>query len=114
MNEQPGGQERGGARFVVELFGSDANGRKMIAWGRRIGCRDAGHGFEPGRGVPLVPLIPIVRPLADRHGAPFAKGSRGATCCPIVLSSCCRSAVLLGRPPTFPARLDGRTSGQQD
>ena len=39
------------ARFVVELFGSDANGRKMIAWGRRIGCRDAGHGFEPGRGV---------------------------------------------------------------
>ena len=27
---------------IVELFGSDANGRKMIAWGRRIGCRDAG------------------------------------------------------------------------
>ena len=51
VNEQPGEQERGGARFVVELFGSDANGRKMIAWGRRIGCRDAGHGFEPGRGV---------------------------------------------------------------
>ena len=23
----------------------------MIAWGRRIGCRDAGHGFDPGRGV---------------------------------------------------------------
>ena len=23
----------------------------MIAWGRRIGCRDAGHGFERGRGV---------------------------------------------------------------
>ena len=41
----------GGLRFVVELFGSDANGRKMIAWGRRIGCRDAGHGFERGRGV---------------------------------------------------------------
>ena len=41
----------GGARLVVELFGIDANGRKMIAWGRRIGCRDAGHGFEPGRGV---------------------------------------------------------------
>ena len=50
-NELFRGQERGGARFVVELFGSDANGRKMIAWGRRIGCRDAGHGFEPGRGV---------------------------------------------------------------
>ena len=41
-----------GAFFVVELFGSDLNGRKMIAWGRRVGCRDAGHGFEPGgRGV---------------------------------------------------------------
>ena len=40
-----------GSRLVVELFGSDANGRKRIAWGRRIGCRDAGHGFEPGRGV---------------------------------------------------------------
>ena len=41
-----------GALFVVELFGSDLNGRKMIAWGRRVGCRDAGHGFEPGgRGV---------------------------------------------------------------
>ena len=37
MNERPDGQERGGARFVVELFGSNANGRKMIAWGRRIG-----------------------------------------------------------------------------
>ena len=38
--------------FSVELFGSDPNGRRMIAWGRRIGCRDAGHGFEPGgRGV---------------------------------------------------------------
>ena len=37
--------------LVVELFGGDMNGRKMIAWGRRIGCRDAGHGFEPGRGV---------------------------------------------------------------
>ena len=51
MNEQPDARGNGGARFVVELFGSDANGRKMIAWGRRIGCRDAGHGFEPGRGV---------------------------------------------------------------
>ena len=51
MNERPDGRNRGGAHLVVELFGSDANGRKMIAWGRRIGCRDAGHGFEPGRGV---------------------------------------------------------------
>lgn len=43
----------GGRRLVcvVELFGSDPNGRRMIAWGRRIGCRDAGHGFEAGRGV---------------------------------------------------------------
>ena len=37
---------------IVELFGSEPNGRRMIAWGRRIGCREAGHGFEPGgRGV---------------------------------------------------------------
>lgn len=38
--------------FVVELFGSDPTGRKMIAWGRRVGCLDVGHGFESGgRGV---------------------------------------------------------------
>ena len=36
-------------RFIVELFGSDLNGRKMIAWGRRIGCPDAGHGFDAAR-----------------------------------------------------------------
>ena len=36
-----GGQ---GLVFIVELFGSDPNGREMIAWGRRIGCRDAGLG----------------------------------------------------------------------
>ena len=47
-----GPADRPGLVCVVELFGSDPNGRKMIAWGRRIGCRDAGHGFEPGgRGV---------------------------------------------------------------
>ena len=34
-------------RYVVELFGEDQNGRRMIAWGRRIGCRDAGHRFAP-------------------------------------------------------------------
>ena len=28
-------------KCVVELFGDDRNGRKMIAWGRRIGCVDA-------------------------------------------------------------------------
>lgn len=33
-------------RCTVELFGSDRSGRKMIAWGRRIGCGDAGHGFD--------------------------------------------------------------------
>jgi hypothetical protein len=32
---------------VVELIGDNPNGRKMIAWGRRIGCVDAGHGFDP-------------------------------------------------------------------
>ena len=34
-------------RCIVELFGDDRNGRKMIAWGRRIGCADAGHAFDP-------------------------------------------------------------------
>ena len=50
-------------RLVVELFGSDPNGRKMIAWGRRIGCRDAGHGFEPGRGVYTRLLVDDGNPL---------------------------------------------------
>ena len=40
-----------GLTCIVELFGSEPNGRRMIAWGRRVGCRDAGHGFERGRGV---------------------------------------------------------------
>jgi len=34
-------------RCIVELIGDDRNGRKMIAWGRRIGCVDAGHGYDP-------------------------------------------------------------------
>ena len=34
-------------KCIVELMGDDLNGRKMIAWGRRIGCTDAGHGFDP-------------------------------------------------------------------
>ena len=34
-------------RYLVELCGEDRNGRKMIAWGRHIGCGDAGHGFDP-------------------------------------------------------------------
>ena len=36
-------------KCIVELFGDDRNGRKMIAWGRRIGCGDAGHVFDPDR-----------------------------------------------------------------
>ena len=36
-------------KCVVELFGDDRNGRKMIAWGRRIGCADAGHVFDADR-----------------------------------------------------------------
>ena len=44
MNKRMDEQGKSMARLVVELFGSDANGRKMIAWGRRIGCRDAGLG----------------------------------------------------------------------
>jgi hypothetical protein len=39
-------------RCIVELIGDDPIGRKMIAWGRRIGCVDAGHGFnQPKRKV---------------------------------------------------------------
>ena len=36
-------------KCIVELFGDDRNGRKMIAWGRRIECADAGHVFDPVR-----------------------------------------------------------------
>ena len=36
-------------KCIVELFGGDRNGRKMIAWGRRIGCGDVGHVFDPVR-----------------------------------------------------------------
>ena len=36
-------------KCIVELFSDDRNGRKMIAWGRRIGCGDAGHVFDPDR-----------------------------------------------------------------
>ena len=36
-------------KCIVELFGDDRNGRKMIAWGRRIGCADAGHVFDAER-----------------------------------------------------------------
>lgn len=36
MNELPDGKRKSGARFVVELFGGDPNGRKMIAWGQRF------------------------------------------------------------------------------
>ena len=33
-------------KCIVELFGDDRSGRKMIAWGRRIGYVDAGHVFD--------------------------------------------------------------------
>ncbi len=36
-------------KYIVELFGDDRNGRKMIAWGRRIGCTDVGHVFDAER-----------------------------------------------------------------
>ena len=36
-------------KCIVELFGDDRNGRKMIAWGRRIGCGDVGNVFDPVR-----------------------------------------------------------------
>ena len=36
-------------KCIVGLFGDDRNGRKMIAWGRRIGCADAGHVFDADR-----------------------------------------------------------------
>ena len=36
-------------KCIVELFDGDRNGRKMIAWGRRIGCADAGHVFDAER-----------------------------------------------------------------
>ena len=33
-------------RYLVALCGEDRNGRKMIAWGRRICCGDSGHGVD--------------------------------------------------------------------
>ena len=36
-------------KCIVELFGDDRNGRKMIAWGRHIGCVDVGHVFDAKR-----------------------------------------------------------------
>ncbi|MBQ3808666.1 MAG: hypothetical protein II840_12000 [Kiritimatiellae bacterium] len=67
MNKGPDGQERGGARLVVELFGSDANGRKMIAWGRRIGCRDAGSAPIRGGAQPRLRMVESRRCAARRR-----------------------------------------------
>ena len=36
-------------KCIVELFGDDRNGWKVIAWGRCIGCADAGHVFDADR-----------------------------------------------------------------
>ena len=66
--------------------------------------------------------------------APLAKGPLGTTCCPVVLSSCCRSAALQGKATHYPGRstrpvvvpprfrgnrppsrpLDERTTGRKD
>ncbi len=79
MNERPNGPERGRLRLVVELFGSDSNGRKMIAWGRRIGCRDAEHGFEPGgRGVYTRLLVDDGNPQQRAGRADSATPAAGA------------------------------------
>ena len=69
---------RGGARFVVELFGSDPNGRKMIAWGRRTrgpsGARQAAPPdgpVSPLRGSPKATtarsMLDVGRALAIRR-----------------------------------------------
>ena len=44
-------------KCIVELMGDDPNGRKMIAWGRRIGCADAGHGFDPSTRKAVTKLL---------------------------------------------------------
>ena len=36
-------------KCIVELLGDDRNEQKMITWGRRIGCADAEHVFDPQR-----------------------------------------------------------------
>ena len=42
-NEEYLGRGEVRMKCIVELFGDDRNGRKMIAWGKRIGCADAGR-----------------------------------------------------------------------
>ena len=44
-------------KCIVELFGDDRNGRKNIAWGRRIGCGDPGHVFDSDRGEGATRLL---------------------------------------------------------
>ena len=45
-------------KCIVELTGDDPVGRKMIAWGRRIGCVDAGrHGFNQSKRKAVTKLL---------------------------------------------------------
>lgn len=75
MNEQSNGQGLGRERFVVELFGNNANGRKMIAWGaedswslRGAASRAAGR---PGLAAPR---------LAEGVRKPYFQPRRAAFC----------------------------------
>ena len=50
-------------KYIVEFFGDDRNGRKMIAWGRRIGCADAGNVFSQSVGkLPKLFVRPFIHP----------------------------------------------------
>lgn len=51
---------------IVELVGDNPNGRKMIAWGRRIGCADAGHGFDPASRKVVTKLL-VDDSVPSRH-----------------------------------------------
>ena len=65
MSAPPAPAESSDLRVIVELFGGDPTGRKMIAWGRRIGCREAGHGFDPRGGV--YTRLLVLDSIPDQH-----------------------------------------------
>ena len=62
-------------KCIVELFGDDRNGRKMIAWGRRIGCGD-GIGLRGGAYKIGVCACPRERNLV--YYTRFSRKSKGA------------------------------------
>ena len=65
-------------RYLVELGGEDRNGRKMIAWGLRIGCGDAGHGFDPAtRKVTSKLLIDDANPSQHSYLLELVDNSQG-------------------------------------